>query len=41
MYFFHKYYINTPFDEIDLTLLEEWQPNETWRNILKIELEDL
>ena len=41
MYVFHKYYLQTPFDEIDLTLLEEWQPNETWRNILKIELEDL
>ncbi len=41
MYIFHKYYLQTPFDEIDLSLLEQWQPDEKWQNILKIKIEDL
>ncbi len=41
MYIFHKYYLKTPFDEIDLSLLEQWQPDEKWQNILKTNIEDL
>ncbi len=41
MYVFHKYYLNTPFDKIDLSLLEEWQPNMKWQNILKVKIEEL
>ena len=41
MYVFHKYYLKTTFDEIDLSLLEKWQPNKLWQDILKIDIEDL
>lgn len=41
MYVFHKYYLKTPFDEIDLSLLEKWQPNKLWQDILKIDIQDL
>ncbi len=41
MYVYHKYNLQTPFDEIDLSLLEEWQPNELWQKLLKVEIDDL
>ena len=41
MYVFHKYYLKTTFDEIDLSLLEQWQPNEKWQDILKVNIDDL
>ncbi len=41
MYVFHKYHLQTPFDDINLSLLEEWQPNEIWQDILKIGYEEL
>jgi len=41
MYVFHKYYLKTPFDEIDLSLLEQWQPGKEWQDILKVKIEDL
>lgn len=39
MYVFHKYILRTPFDEIDLSLLEEWQPEKTWQEIMKTQLQ--
>jgi|TARA_R110002033_G_scaffold63018_1_gene113923 protein tyrosine phosphatase (PTP) superfamily phosphohydrolase (DUF442 family) len=41
MYVYHKYFLKTPFDEIDLSLLEEWKPSPIWQDILKIEFEEL
>ena len=41
MYVFHKYYLQTSFDEIDLSLLEQWQPDKIWQDILKVKIEDL
>ncbi len=41
MYVFHKYVLNTPFDEIDISMFEEWTPNENWQHILKVSLEEL
>lgn len=41
MYVFHKYYLQTPFDKIDLSLLEQWQPDSKWQKILKVKPEDL
>ena len=41
MYVYHKYYLLTPFQEIDLSLLEQWRPNELWQDVLKVEIEDL
>jgi len=38
MYIFHKYYLKTSFDEIDLSLLQEWNPNESWQDLMKIQL---
>ena len=39
MYIFHKYYLQTPFDDIDLSLLEQWKPSPKWQKLMKIELE--
>jgi protein tyrosine phosphatase (PTP) superfamily phosphohydrolase (DUF442 family) len=39
MYIFHKYYLQTPFDDIDLSLLEQWKPSPKWQDLMKIELE--
>ncbi len=41
MYVYHKYYLQTPFEEIDLSLLEQWQPDEKWQEILKTDIQDL
>ncbi len=41
MYVYHKYFLKTPFDEIDLSLLEEWGPSPIWQDIMKIEFEEL
>ncbi len=41
MYVYHKYFLQTPFDEIDLSLLEEWSPNKKWQDIMKINFEEL
>lgn len=41
MYVFHKYIYKTPFEEIDLSLLEEWCPNEKWQELMKITPENL
>ena len=41
MYIYHKYILQTPFDEIDLSLFEQWSPDETWQNIIKVSLEEV
>jgi len=41
MYVYHKYFLQTPFEEIDLSLLEQWQPDNSWQDILKAKIEDL
>lgn len=41
MYVFHKYIYQTPFDEIDLTLLEEWCPDTKWQELMKITPDEL
>lgn len=38
MYVYHKYVLQTPFEEINLSLLEKWCPDEIWQNIMKTEL---
>lgn len=38
MYVYHKYILRTPFDDIDLSVLEEWGPSSTWQNIMKTQL---
>lgn len=39
MYVYHKYVLQTPFDDIDLSILEEWSPDEAWQNIMKTQLQ--
>ena len=39
MYVFHKYVLRTPFDEIDLSVLEEWGPSQQWQDIMKTQIQ--
>lgn len=41
IYVFHKYILNTPFEEIDLSIFEEWMPEKHWQELMKVELEEL
>lgn len=41
MYVYHKYILRTPFDNIDLSLLNEWNPNKNWQKLMKSNFEDL
>ena len=41
MYVYHKYVLKTPFDEVDLSIFEQWSPDATWQNIMKTSVEEL
>ncbi|PLY07456.1 MAG: hypothetical protein C0625_04575 [Arcobacter sp.] len=41
MYVYHKYILNTPFENIDMKVFEEWSPDESWQKIMKTPPEDL
>lgn len=41
MYVYHKYILRTPFEEIDLSIFEKWQPSLVWQELMKVSLEDL
>jgi len=41
MYVYHKYILQTPFDNIDLSVFEEWSPDEQWQAIMKTPYEDV
>jgi protein tyrosine phosphatase (PTP) superfamily phosphohydrolase (DUF442 family) len=41
MYVYHKYFLKTSFEQIDLSLLEEWSPSKVWQDIMKIDIEQL
>ena len=41
MYVYHKYFLKTPFDNIDLSIFEEWSPSNIWQDIMKIKYEDI
>lgn len=38
MYVYHKYILKTPFDDIDLSVLEQWGPSLTWQKVMKTQL---
>lgn len=38
MYVYHKYILRTPFDDIDLSVLEDWGPSLNWQNLMKTQL---
>ena len=41
MYVYHKYVLKTPFEEVDLSMFEEWSPEPVWQNIMKTDIEEL
>ena len=41
MYVYHKYFLQTPFDNINLTMMEEWSPSEAWQELMKMSFEEL
>lgn len=41
MYVYHKYFLRTPFNNIDLSIFEEWSPSNVWQDIMKIKYEDI
>ena len=41
MYIYHKYVLQTPFDDIDISLFEEWSPDTKWQEIIKISYEEI
>ncbi len=41
MYVYHKYIFQTPFDEINLDIFNEWQPSTKWQDIMKTPMEQL
>ena len=38
MYVFHKYILRTPFDDIDLSIFNEWSPDKKWQELMQTEL---
>lgn len=41
MYLFHKHILNTPFDNINLKVFDEWTPSEQWQELMKSSFEEL
>ena len=41
MYVYHKYILQTPFEDIDLSIFDEWSPDEKWQAIMKTTYEEL
>ena len=41
MYVYHKYVLNTHFDDIDLSMFEQWSPNKSWQDLMKVNYYDL
>ncbi|WP_044415174.1 protein tyrosine phosphatase family protein [Halarcobacter anaerophilus] len=41
MYLFHKHVLNTPFDNIDLKVFDEWTPSTQWQQLMKSSFEEL
>ncbi len=38
---YHKYILHTPFEQIDLSIFDMWQPSSVWQELMKVQLEDL
>ena len=41
MYVYHKYILKSPFENIDLSIFEEWSPPKIWQDLMKVDYEDL
>ncbi len=36
MYVYHKYILHTPFEQIDLSIFDMWQPSLVWQELMKV-----
>lgn len=41
MYVYHKYILNTPFENIDMSMFDQWTPSFKWQKIMKVSLDEL
>jgi len=41
MYLYHKHVLHTPFDEIDLSIFDQWTPNAKWQKLMKSSIDEL
>jgi protein tyrosine phosphatase (PTP) superfamily phosphohydrolase (DUF442 family) len=41
MYVYHKYILNTPFENVDLSIFDIWAPTLPWQTLMKVSLDDL
>lgn len=41
MYVYHKYVLHTPFEEINLSIFDIWQPSLVWQELMKVSVEKL
>lgn len=41
MYLYHKHILNTPFDDINLSMFEQWSPSAKWQELMKSSIEEL
>ena len=41
MYVYHKYVLHTPFEQIDLSIFDLWQPSLPWQELMKVSIEKL
>lgn len=41
MYVYHKHVLNTPFEDIDVSMFEQWSPSSKWQELMKISFKEL
>ncbi|QKF81741.1 protein tyrosine phosphatase family protein [Halarcobacter ebronensis] len=41
IYLYHKHILNTPFENIDLSVFDEWTPSQQWQDLMKSSYEEL
>lgn len=41
MYVYHKYVLHTPFEKINLSIFDIWQPSLVWQELMKVSVERL
>ncbi|WP_320033698.1 protein tyrosine phosphatase family protein [Halarcobacter sp.] len=41
MYLYHKHILNTPFEQIDLSIFDEWTPSKQWQDLMKCSIDKL
>lgn len=41
MYIYHKHVLNTPFEQIDVSMFEQWTPSQKWQDLIKVDFKEL